>query len=239
MTPHVYPPTITKSTFLGNQLWEQCRVAFGYLQVGHGILPVQQSVAAARLPSPRRPGLQADGSLIALSLPPGPTADQWLLLLPGRRLPQVPGGGGRDRLLHARQDRQPVAGRECSHLRGRLPALLGHHASRQMWCCGATRPRVLRAAGPRPLPLHGCRTSPTSSTPAGERARTTGSSWAAGLGGPTMRTGGCAYGMCPRVCLPAQACPHRPPSHGQPASPRPCCCCPGRTAPHCCPVLQP
>jgi len=72
MTPHVYPPTITKSTFLGNQLWEQCRVAFGYLQVGHGILPVQQSVAAARLPSPRRPGLQADGSLISAPPPPAP-----------------------------------------------------------------------------------------------------------------------------------------------------------------------
>eukprot|EP00775_Hariotina_reticulata_P004256 gene4256-4507_t len=31
-TPHVYPPTITKSTFLGKELWEQSRTAFAYLQ---------------------------------------------------------------------------------------------------------------------------------------------------------------------------------------------------------------
>eukprot|EP00879_Flechtneria_rotunda_P005895 GHRR01006201.1.p1 GENE.GHRR01006201.1~~GHRR01006201.1.p1 ORF type:complete len:485 (+),score=144.84 GHRR01006201.1:175-1629(+) len=31
-TPHVYPPSITKATFLGTELWEQQRIAFGYLQ---------------------------------------------------------------------------------------------------------------------------------------------------------------------------------------------------------------
>lgn len=32
ITPHIYPPSITMSTFLGNALWEQSRIAFGYLQ---------------------------------------------------------------------------------------------------------------------------------------------------------------------------------------------------------------
>lgn len=32
LTPHVYPPTITGATFLGKDLWEQSRTAFGYLQ---------------------------------------------------------------------------------------------------------------------------------------------------------------------------------------------------------------
>ena len=32
ITPHVYPPTITHATFLGETLWEQCRASFGYLQ---------------------------------------------------------------------------------------------------------------------------------------------------------------------------------------------------------------
>lgn len=32
ITPHVYPPSITGATFLGNDLWEQSRTAFGYLQ---------------------------------------------------------------------------------------------------------------------------------------------------------------------------------------------------------------
>ena len=32
ITPHVYPPTITHATFLGEQLWEQCNTSFGYLQ---------------------------------------------------------------------------------------------------------------------------------------------------------------------------------------------------------------
>lgn len=32
ISPHVYPPTITKATFLGTALWEQCAAAFGYLQ---------------------------------------------------------------------------------------------------------------------------------------------------------------------------------------------------------------
>ena len=32
ITPHVYPPSITGATFLGKDLWEQSRVAFGYLQ---------------------------------------------------------------------------------------------------------------------------------------------------------------------------------------------------------------
>lgn len=32
ITPHVYPPTITHGTFLGETLWDQCRTAFGYLQ---------------------------------------------------------------------------------------------------------------------------------------------------------------------------------------------------------------
>lgn len=36
MTPHVYPPTITKATFLGTTLWDQCYKAFGYLQVCGG-----------------------------------------------------------------------------------------------------------------------------------------------------------------------------------------------------------
>lgn len=31
-SPHVYPPTITKATFLGDSLWQQCQIAFGYLQ---------------------------------------------------------------------------------------------------------------------------------------------------------------------------------------------------------------
>jgi hypothetical protein len=31
-TPHLYPPTITKSTFLGKSLWEQSVTAFAYLQ---------------------------------------------------------------------------------------------------------------------------------------------------------------------------------------------------------------
>lgn len=41
MTPHVYPPSITMSTFLDTALWDQCKKAFGYLQTkgycgGHG-----------------------------------------------------------------------------------------------------------------------------------------------------------------------------------------------------------
>jgi hypothetical protein len=32
MSPHVYPPSITKATFLGDALWQQCSIAFGYLQ---------------------------------------------------------------------------------------------------------------------------------------------------------------------------------------------------------------
>jgi hypothetical protein len=32
ITPHVYPPSITGATFLGKDLWDQSRVAFGYLQ---------------------------------------------------------------------------------------------------------------------------------------------------------------------------------------------------------------
>jgi hypothetical protein len=28
----VYPPSITKAVFLGDTLWQQCDVAFGYLQ---------------------------------------------------------------------------------------------------------------------------------------------------------------------------------------------------------------
>lgn len=32
ITPHVYPPSITRATFLGTSLWEQCRTSFGYLQ---------------------------------------------------------------------------------------------------------------------------------------------------------------------------------------------------------------
>lgn len=32
LSPHVYPPSITKSTFLGDTLWQQCAIAFGYLE---------------------------------------------------------------------------------------------------------------------------------------------------------------------------------------------------------------
>lgn len=32
MSPHVYPPSVTKSTFLGDTLWQQCALAFGYLE---------------------------------------------------------------------------------------------------------------------------------------------------------------------------------------------------------------
>lgn len=32
LTPHVYPPSITKATFLGTALWQQSAAAFGYLQ---------------------------------------------------------------------------------------------------------------------------------------------------------------------------------------------------------------
>jgi hypothetical protein len=32
MSPHVYPPSITKNTFLGVTLWQQCAIAFGYLE---------------------------------------------------------------------------------------------------------------------------------------------------------------------------------------------------------------
>lgn len=32
MSPHVYPPSVTKSTFLGDTLWQQCAIAFGYLE---------------------------------------------------------------------------------------------------------------------------------------------------------------------------------------------------------------
>jgi hypothetical protein len=32
MSPHVYPPSITRSTFLGDTLWQQCAIAFGYLE---------------------------------------------------------------------------------------------------------------------------------------------------------------------------------------------------------------
>jgi hypothetical protein len=32
ITPHIYPPSITMNTFLGNALWEQSRIAFAYLQ---------------------------------------------------------------------------------------------------------------------------------------------------------------------------------------------------------------
>jgi hypothetical protein len=33
MSPHVYPPSITKATFLGDALRQQCSIAFGYLQI--------------------------------------------------------------------------------------------------------------------------------------------------------------------------------------------------------------
>jgi hypothetical protein len=32
MSPHVYPPSITRNTFLGQTLWQQCAIAFGYLE---------------------------------------------------------------------------------------------------------------------------------------------------------------------------------------------------------------
>jgi aryl-phospho-beta-D-glucosidase BglC (GH1 family) len=32
LTPHMYPPSITRATFLGTALWEQTRTAWGYLQ---------------------------------------------------------------------------------------------------------------------------------------------------------------------------------------------------------------
>jgi hypothetical protein len=32
MTPHVYPPSITRAVFLGDTLWQQCALAFGYLE---------------------------------------------------------------------------------------------------------------------------------------------------------------------------------------------------------------
>lgn len=32
VSPHVYPPSITGATFLGQDLWAQCQMAFGYLQ---------------------------------------------------------------------------------------------------------------------------------------------------------------------------------------------------------------
>ena len=31
LSPHLYPPTITKATFLGAALWQQCQSAFGHL----------------------------------------------------------------------------------------------------------------------------------------------------------------------------------------------------------------
>jgi len=40
MTPHVYPPTILKSVYLGEALWKQSVTAFAYLQVraaGHRV----------------------------------------------------------------------------------------------------------------------------------------------------------------------------------------------------------
>lgn len=32
ISPHLYPPSITKSTFLGEKLWKQSNTSFGYLQ---------------------------------------------------------------------------------------------------------------------------------------------------------------------------------------------------------------
>lgn len=32
MSPHLYPPSITKSTWLGEDLWKQSNTSFGYLQ---------------------------------------------------------------------------------------------------------------------------------------------------------------------------------------------------------------
>jgi hypothetical protein len=32
ISPHLYPPTITKSTWLGEELWKQSNTSFGYLQ---------------------------------------------------------------------------------------------------------------------------------------------------------------------------------------------------------------
>lgn len=32
ISPHLYPPSITMSTWLGDALWEQSNVSFGYLQ---------------------------------------------------------------------------------------------------------------------------------------------------------------------------------------------------------------
>jgi hypothetical protein len=32
ISPHLYPPSITKSTFLGEALWKQSNTSFGYLQ---------------------------------------------------------------------------------------------------------------------------------------------------------------------------------------------------------------
>lgn len=31
-SPHVYPPSVTKNTFLGVTLWQQCAISFGYLE---------------------------------------------------------------------------------------------------------------------------------------------------------------------------------------------------------------
>jgi hypothetical protein len=32
ISPHLYPPSITKSTWLGEALWKQSNTSFGYLQ---------------------------------------------------------------------------------------------------------------------------------------------------------------------------------------------------------------
>lgn len=46
ITPHVYPPSITGATFLAKDLWEQSRVAFGYLQApGYCGTPMAQTEA--------------------------------------------------------------------------------------------------------------------------------------------------------------------------------------------------
>lgn len=108
ITPHVYPPSITGATFLGKDLWEQSRTAFGYLQnPGYCGGPMLQtkgedpaataSTAATRL---RRLLSSSDGSLSGTGSILGSTAgrvrkmlEDWGIIRAGlssvRRVPAV------------------------------------------------------------------------------------------------------------------------------------------------------
>jgi hypothetical protein len=65
ITPHVYPPSITGATFLAKDLWEQSRVAFGYLQgPGYCGAPMAQTEADS---STTTQAIHSEGGVVSIA----------------------------------------------------------------------------------------------------------------------------------------------------------------------------